>query len=131
MVQLLKYIVTYLSSIFDDYGFLIKNSTNSGNRFSGASILMASSEIEIFLAIERDEITMSFRSLFDKKKNNWYSSEVILALFGHTECCGIMNDYRSLLIKDEFSEIVNRFRKSEVEETLRLLNGIEKEMSRR
>ena len=78
MTKLLEFIITFLSTLFDDYGFLIRESKNTGNRFSGASILMASDEMEIFLAIERDEITAYFRSRFDKRKNNWYSTEVVL-----------------------------------------------------
>lgn len=131
MTQLLQFIVTFLPSLFDEYGFYIKESKNSGNRFSGSSILIASSEVEIFLAIERDEMTSYFRSLFDKRKSNWYSSEVILALLGHIECRGVLDENNSSLIRDEMSEILKRFHKNEIRETLRLLDGIEKERSKR
>jgi len=130
MIQLLKFIVAFLPALFDEYGFLIKESKNSGNRFSGASILMVSSEVEIFLAIERDEITAFFRSMFDKRKSNWYSIEIILALLGHKDCSGVLDDYNSSLIRDELPQIINRFHKSEIEETLRLLDGTEKERSK-
>jgi hypothetical protein len=131
MIHLLKFIVTFLSALFEEYGFLIIESKNSGNRFLGASILMVSSEVEIFLAIERDEMTIRVRSLYDKRKNNWYSIEIILALLGHKDCYGVLDDRNSSLIQNELSEIIHRFSKSKIAETLRLLDGIEKERSKR
>ena len=127
MTQLLKFIVTFLSALFDDYGFWIKESKNTGNRFSGASILMASDDVEIFLSIERDEITAYFRSICDKRKNNWYSTEVVLALLGHGDCLGVLDDRNSSLVEKELPNIIKRFQKSEVEETVKLLDKIEKE----
>lgn len=130
MMQLLKFIITFLSALFDDYGFLIKESKNTGSRFSGASILMASDEMEIFLAIERDEITAYFRSRFDKRKNNWYSTEVVLALLGHRDCLGVLDDRNSSLVKKELPGIIKRFQKPEAEKTLKFLDNIEKERSK-
>lgn len=114
MNKILKFILKYLSSLFDEYGFSIMKSNNSGNRFSGASILLASDEIEIFIAVERDEITAQFRSVFDKRKNNWYSAEVVLALFDYKNCNGVLDDRVGSFIKDELSVIINRFRKAEM-----------------
>lgn len=131
MIVLLKFIVRFLSDLFEKYGFAIISSKNSGCRFSGASILMASSEMEIFLAVERDEITVQFRSVFDKRKNNWYSAEIVLALFEYKNCLGVLDDRAGSYIKEELSAIVARFQKSEVEKTLRLLDEIEKERSSR
>jgi len=131
MTKLLKFILKYLSNLFDEYGFSITKSNNSGNRFSGASILLASAEMEIFMAVERDEITAQFRSVFDKRKNNWYSAEDVLALFEHKNCLGVLDDRVGSYIKDELSAIISRFQKSEIEQTLGLLDKIEKERSKR
>ncbi|MBU1426200.1 MAG: hypothetical protein KKH12_13555 [Gammaproteobacteria bacterium] len=130
MTQLLKYIVKFLSALFDDYGFYIKESSNSGNRFSGASILLASGDVEIFLAIERDEITAYFRSTHDLRKNNWYSSEIILSFLGHRAPCGVLDESTSTLIRNEIPRIVGCLRKSEAESTLVHLDEIEKHRSK-
>ena len=130
MTQLLKYIISYFSILFDEYGFLIKESNNTGNKFSGASILLTSSELEIFLAIERDEITAFFRSVFDKRKNNWYSTDVILNFLGNKNSLGILNDTNSNMLRDGLPELVQRFHKNKIEETLELLDKIEKKKSR-
>lgn len=130
MIQLLKFIVSFLSVLFDEYGFLIKESKNSGNRFSGASILLTSSDVEIFLAIERDEITACFRSMFDKQKSNWYSAEVVLSLLGYQDCLGIMNNHNSLLLRNKIPEVMRRFSESEFEKTLRQLDEIEKRVKK-
>lgn len=126
MTQLLKFIITFLSALFDEYGFFIKESKNSGNRFTGASVLISSDEVEIFLAIEREEITAYFRSLFDKRKNNWYSLDTVLSFLGYANASGVIDKRNSNLIRDELSRIINRFSKSEFEKTLVMLDGIEK-----
>ena len=131
MIQLLKFIVTYLASLFDEYNFQIKEANNAGNRFSGASILMASDEVEIFLAIERDEITADFHSVFDKRKRNWYSVDIIFNLLGYKNVSGVLDDRSSPLLRDELKKIIDRFHKSEIEETLKLMDRIKKERSKR
>lgn len=129
MSQLLRFVVTFFSVLFDEHGFLIKGSNNAGNRFSGASILLGSNEVEIFIAIERDEITAHFRSLYDKRKNNWYSSEIILAHLGYAEEHGVLNETNASLIRDQLPEILNCFHEAEVGRTLKNLDDIEKRKS--
>lgn len=126
MIQLLRFIITFLPELFEKYGFFIKNSNNSGNRFAGASILMASGEVEIFLAIERDEITASFRSLFDEKNNNWFSTDMVLAALGHKGFSGVVDDRTASLLRDELPVLMNRFQKADFKETVRLLSEIKK-----
>jgi hypothetical protein len=126
MIKLLQFIVMFLSSLFEEHGFSITASNNSGNRFAGASILMASSEMEIFLAIERDEITAQFRSVFDKRKSNWYSVEIVLALVGRENCLGVIDDRIGSYIQSDLPAIISRFGKIEVEQTLKILDEIEK-----
>lgn len=130
MIRLFSFIIAFLPDIFEKYGFSIKNFHDSGNRFAGASIYMTSDEMEIFLAIERDEITISFRSLFDKKKNNWFSAEVVLAFLGHKGCSGVMGDQNSSLLRDEFKKLVTQFRKEQALETVEMLSKIKKNRSR-
>jgi hypothetical protein len=129
MIKLLEFVVTYLFRLFDEYGFLIKESGNSGNRFSGASILIVSSELEIFLAIERDEVTADFRSVFDSRKNNWYSVDVVLALLGYRGCRGVLDDKNSILLQKEIPQLIHRFHESEINNTLQELAFLEKERS--
>jgi hypothetical protein len=131
MTKLRDFIDKYLSSLLDEYDFLLKESKNSDNSFYGESVLVASSEVEIFIAIERDEITADFRSLFDKRKNNWYSSDVIFALLGHTACLAVLNHNNATLLRDKLPEILTLFRESKIKETLKLLDEIEDERSRR
>jgi len=122
MTKLLQFIMTFLSDLLDQYGFRITSSSNSGNIFSGASIVMASSEMVLFLAIERDEITAQFRSVFDTRKNNWYSAEIVLALVGHENCLGVLDDRIGNYLKNDLPAIINRFQKSNVEQTLKKLD---------
>jgi hypothetical protein len=130
MTKLLQFIMTFLSDLLDQYGFRITSSSNSGNIFSGASIVMASSEMVLFLAIERDEITAQFRSVFDTRKNNWYSAEIVLALVGHENCLGVLDDRIGNYLKNDLPAIINRFQKSNVEQTLKKLDEIEKERTK-
>ena len=130
MNKLLQFIITFFSDLLDQHGFWITSSSNSGNVFSGASIVMASSEMEIFLAIERDEITAQFRSVFDKRKNNWYSAEIVLALVGHDNCLGVLDDGIGTYLKNDLPAIIDRFQKSNVERTLKRLDEIEKERTK-
>lgn len=130
MTILLEFAVKYLYTLFDEYKFVIKESKNTGNRFSGSSIIIASNDIEIFLAIERDEITILFRSLFDIKNNNWYSIEVVMDFLGHKNCLGVMSDYNSSLLKDELKQIVLCFGEKQYVETLRKLDEIERKKAK-
>lgn len=125
MIQIFSFIVAFLPDLFEKYGFVICSSANSGNRFGGASIVMASGDVEVFLSIERDEITLSFRSLFDEKKN-WFSTETVLALLGHKGYSGVINDQSAVLLRDELPKIMKRFDKAEAGETVRLLCEIKK-----
>jgi len=131
MIHLRKFITTYLQALLDEYGFSIKTCEDSGNRFHGASIHMVSSEMEIFLAIERDEITAEFRSVFDKRKSKWYSGDIILTFIGHGGFSGVLDDRSASLIRDHLPEIINCFQKSKIEKTLKLLDEIKKERSKR
>ena len=131
MNKLLQFIINFLSALFDEYGFSIVSSNNSGNDFSGASILMTSSEIEIFLAVERNEITVQFRSLFDRRKSNWYSSEIVLALVGHKSGIGVIDERNGYSLKKLLPAIIDRFQKSDIEQTLKSLDELEKEIAKR
>lgn len=82
-------------------------SKNTGNRFSGASIRLASDEMEIFLAIERDEITVDVRSLFDKRKKYWYSIDTIFSILGHSEYKGVLDKNNAPILRDELSKLID------------------------
>ena len=131
MTKLLQFTIKFLSALFDEYGFSIASSENSGNDFAGASMVIASSEMEIFLAIERQEITAQFRSAFDKKKSNWYSAGTVLDLVGHKDCPGLLDDRTGSYIKDALPVIVSLFKQAEIERTLERLDEIERERSKR
>ncbi len=126
MNKLFQFIINFLSALFDEYGFIITSSKNSGNDFHGASIIMSSSDLEIFLAIERDEITAQFRSLYDNRKNNWYSAEIVLTLLGNKGCIGVLDIRMANLLKIELPAIIDNFQKTEVERTIKCLEEIEK-----
>lgn len=133
MIKLLKFIVSFFSILFDEYKFSIKESKNSGNRFAGASILLTSNEVEIFLAIEKDEIVVYFRSVFDERKNSWdswYSSDLILTFLGHKDCLGVIDDRHSVLLRDRMNGILKHFSKNEYKKTLSCLDEIRKERSK-
>jgi len=128
MTKLLELITKYMSILFDKYGFYIRESKNSGNEFSGASILLSSDEMEIFLSIERGEVTAYIRSLYDKKKDNWYSLDVVLALVGNSGSSGIIKEDNAFLFQKKLPDIIEKFSRSRFSETLNRLDTIENEI---
>ena len=131
MIQLLTFIVSVFATLFEKHQFYIKQSSNSGNRFHGSSILLSSADVEVFTAIERDEITVCFRSTHDRRQSNWYSAELILSLLGHPDCPGVMNEQNSGLLRDALPEILHRFRTDAVGETLSRLDEIKRRRNRK
>lgn len=130
MVTLLKFLIAHFSQLFDDYGFAITQSENSGNRFHGASILLRSKTLEIFFAFERDQFSAEFRSVEDKRKGSWYSVATILAYLGHKNCLGIFDKDTLRATKQALPQIVTLFEDDEIENILSSLDQIERTLAK-
>ena len=87
--------------------------------------------MELQLSIERDEITLYFRSLYDKRKRNWYQFSLISKLLGREAVVGIMDESNSAFFADNMDEIMKRFRKEFAVTTIKQLDELKAERSKR
>lgn len=121
MIRLLQLLIDFLSPLFDEYGFYIKSSNNDGSSFRGASILLASKDMELFLAIERDEITLQFRSAYDKKKN-WLSLSALLRYVGEDVSIDVLEENVLHLLRMKLPEIIGLLSEENAEKTIKALS---------
>ena len=128
MTKLLKFLIKYLHAAFDDFGFTISASQNSGKLSSGASVTLVSPELELFVSIDNDEIIASFRSLLVAQQSNCYSLAAVFELLGHIDEPGMFEGHDARILRKELPRIINCFSAIEYAETIKRLDIITAEL---
>jgi len=127
LLILLKFLVNNCAPLFESHKFTITYTEVGPTHVSGASVILESEDVQIFLSIEKEEITLQIRSLQEAKKN-WHGFQQISLLLGHQTSTGLLNnESNAVFLAKSWDEIVRRFDKEHLAETLETLNKLKSE----
>lgn len=110
--------------MFEKHGFCFKDSGTGPSVAAGAWILFASTDVQIHLSYERGEIMLSLRSLYDTKKTNWFSIDLISRFLGRNAETGLMDEANSKFFADNIDRILAEFRQHNAQSTIIKLNQL-------
>jgi hypothetical protein len=130
MIALLSFLIRYCPQLFERPGFRFKDSGVGRNPSEGSYILVESDDVQIYICNERDEITWQIRSMYDSRKKNWFSFDLVARLLNHEVATGIMGAVNSDLLSKNLERILLRFRKEDATTTLAQLNELKAERAK-
>jgi len=132
MDEILRFLLSNLNFIYNDYGFKFIDSMSSKSFGGDGYITLQSDQMEIRILSDRNQMFLDFRSLKFDKKNDWHSIDVIRQLItGNVFDNAVLDEKTASDIKDNFSDICGLFASSEVNETVSKLKKLEFERSKR
>src|SRR3954468_20839651 len=105
MIDLLTFLVRYCVTLFEKPGFKFKDSEVGGNAAEGSYLLLESVDVQIYIANEGEQITWEMRSVYDGRKRNWFSFDLVARLLGYEPETGVMNSSNSELLSGNLKEI--------------------------
>ena len=89
-------------------------------------MLFESHDIVVFVATERDQVSWWIRSKYDKDRRNWFSIDLVAQLLEETLVTGIMDSASEVFLRKNCDVIIEKFQRSAVGDTLRLLDELKK-----
>jgi hypothetical protein len=121
LLSLLRFLVDNCAPLSELYQFHIIHSEVGPTHVSGASVTLESEAVKIFLAIEKEEIIISFCSVYENKER-WHIFARISKLLGREVAVGIMNDLNAAFLRENGDKIMNLFSKENYADTVRKLD---------
>lgn len=131
MKVILEFLVRFCLPLFEKYGFVFKDSSVGQNVAAGASILLDSKDVQIYISYERDELTWEMRSLYDSNNKNWFSIDLISKLLGRTTDTGLMDPANCDFLSRNIDDIMIRFQEDRASDTINSLRKLKSERARR
>ena len=129
MNELLTYLVTRLSFLYNDYGARFVDSQVQGPH---AVIVLEAGPLRLRLVRDRDQIFVDFQSAENSSEDEWFSFDVIRQLLtGEVVDSAQMDDDKARFIQDHFQEIVETFQPTRRNETERTLHEYERARAKR
>ncbi len=132
MDEILRFLLTNFSFVYNDYGFKFVDSMSSKSFGGDGYITLQSDHMEIRILSDRNQMFLDFRSLKYDKKNDWHSIDVIKQLITGNVCDNAVLDEKTVSnVKDNFSDICELFAPPDASETVSELKKLEFERSKR
>jgi len=128
--EVLYYILKYCSDFYKKYGFKFIDS-GVATSFGNAFIILKNENIELRFIIDKDQMFLDFHSNFDKKKNNWYSFDLIRQLIGgENKYFSILDENNGIFIQENTVKIFGVFNKDTFEQTLKELDFLRRKRTK-
>jgi len=129
MNELLTYLVTRLSFLYNDYGARFVDSQVSGPH---ALLVLQAGELRLRLVRDRSQLFVDFQGREKPSDDDWFSFDIIRQLLtGDIADSAEMDDEKVQFIHDNFSVIVDAFSPGKREETEKKLHKYEHERAER
>ena len=129
MSELLTYLVTRLSFLYNDYGARFVDSQVRGPH---AAIVLEAGPLRLRLVRDRSQIFVDFQSAENPSEDDWFSFDMIRQLLtGEVVDSAQMDDDKAQFIHDHFQEIVEAFQPTKRKETERKLHEYERARAER
>ena len=132
MIDILKFILTFCYKIFEDYQFKFVDSSIDDSLSRGAWLLLESEDVQLFFSKENGEMLLEMASKYDDRQDKWYFFNLIRNLITKESSDNEIMDYdNGKFIENNIDAILSLFKKENVNKTLKALNKLEKERSKR
>lgn len=123
MSELLTYLVTRLSFLYNEYGARFVDSHVRGPH---ASITLEAGELRLRLVRDRSQIFVDFQSTENPSEDDWFSFDMIRQLLtGEVIDSAEMDDEKAKFVNDHFEAIVEAFQSAKRKETEEKLHKYE------
>jgi len=123
MSELLTYLVTRLSFLYNDYGARFVDSQVRGPH---ATIVFEAGQLRLRLVRDRSQIFVDFQSVENPSDDDWFSFDMIRQLLtGEVVDSAEMDDSKAQFIGDHFEAIVEAFQSTNRKETEKKLHEYE------
>lgn len=130
MDEILKFLLKYCRDLYNKYAFKFVDSgvfENHGNSF----LILENENLQIRFILDRSQLFLDFHSKFDKKKDNWYSFDLIRQLFTEEENYhSIMDEQNGQFMQEHLEKILTLFKQETAENTLTKLKSLEKKRAK-
>lgn len=123
MNELLTYLVSHLSFLYNDYDARFADSQVRGPH---ASLVLEAGELRVRLVRDRSQLFIDFQSVENRSDDDWTSFDIIRQfLTGEIIDSAVMDDEKAKFIYDEFPAIMDAFSSSRRKETEKKLHEYE------
>lgn len=131
MNEILRFLITYCSDLYNKHGFRFEDSEISSS-FDNAYLKLGSETLEIVVILDRSQLFMDFRSRCEGSSQRAYSIDLVhQLLLGHDGGYSVLDEECGRFLQNNIGAILDRFRCSEACSTIRLLDDLRAERGRR
>jgi hypothetical protein len=131
MIELLEFLIRYCPQLLEKPGFKFKDSETGPHASYGSWILLESSDVQIMVSNERNDLLWKIRSLHDPDEWNWFSFDLFAGTIGCEVMTALMTSENSELLKNNLDTIIALFAKEKLNATLAQLNVLRVERADR
>ena len=132
MTELLKYIISYCTDLYEKFGFKIVDSVATSSFGGNGMVILESDEIKLKFIRDREQMFLDFLSKYDTKKNNWYSLDLIRQLLTNEQKChSLLNKDNGHFLKNNIARIIEIYKKPNAIATLQSLAILEKKRTKK
>ena len=123
MSELLTYLITRLSFLYNDYGTRFVDSQVRGPH---AALVLEAGPLRLRLLRDRSQVFVDFQSAENPSEDDWFSFDMIRQLLtGEVIDSAEMDDEKAKFINDYFEAITEAFRPTNRKETEKKLHEYE------
>lgn len=127
MDEILIFLLKYCSDFYKKYGFKFSNSEVTPQFGGNAYLMLENDNLKIRFIIDRGQLMLEFFSKFDKKRDNWYSIDLVRQLIsGEDEYYALLDDNNGQFIQKNLDKIIEMFRENVITQTIEKLNLLKK-----
>ena len=131
MDEILEFLIKYCSEAYKKYVFKFTDSEVSSSFGGNAYIMLENDDLKLRFINDRGQLMLDFYSKFDKKRDNWYSIDLIRQLIsGENKYYALLDENNGKFIQNNLREILVIFKKDAVEQTIAKLNLLRKKRAK-
>ncbi len=132
MDEILEYLISYCSFLYDRNRFRFVDSMVS-DAFGGDSLLvLASEKLQLRFVRDRGQLFLDFRPAQQKSDKGWYSIDLVRQLItGESDYHSLMDEENAGFLKENLETIEQLFSERNVEDTLSRLKELRRKRSKR
>lgn len=130
MNDILKFLINYCSDLYLTRSFKFIDSEVSQS-FGNAILVLSNGVTSLKFTMDKGQMFLDFKSDFSKKKNDWYSFDLIRKLLREeTGYYSILDDSNGKFISENLLEILSLFTVEMIDKTLMKLSKLEKKRAK-
>ena len=127
MLSVLTFLIEHCSYLFERPGFRLTDSRTAPNGLKRSYLVLQSPDVEIILETKLGDLTWKMRSLHDPSaRKNWFSFDQLAELLSHHVTSNTLTEENCQLLELLLPELLSRFEKESVAETLERLGALKK-----